>query len=206
MKHYKAEKYLLLRLVILISLLLSGISGSVALADESQPSDTPPNGVYLPFVMSEGSVLESAQIDGKTASEGGGSGNSTSVAGTVDLAATDTPPILTQEQQAQLDAGIARSNLSGPKRSQVSSAAASAESLDLATMATEATVADNADEELLAAGVSEINAPPDPQILRNVVLAPPAGFTSNVSEGSVAQGGRYAFFTQIGRASCRERV
>ncbi len=116
--------------------------------------------------------------------------------GTADMAApvveklewSDTIPVLTPEQQKQLDARVDMVNLPGPARK-----GAESEALGAAPEA--------GSESLLAGDLSEagdaMRAPGDPQVYRNTNFSAtiPAGFKSNVMESSTAQNGKYAFFT-----------
>ena len=97
-------------------------------------------------------------------------------------------PILSPEQQKQLEASTDLVNLPGPARK-----GAEGEALGAAPEA--------GSESLLAGDLSEagdaMRAPGDAQIYRNTNFGGsiPAGNKSNVMESSTAQNGKYAFFT-----------
>ncbi len=120
----------------------------------------------------------------------------TEVVGTADMAApvveklewSDAMPILSPEQQKQLEGSNDRVNLPGPSRKDAEGEAFGA-------------APDAGSESLLAGDLSEagdaMRAPGDAQVYRNTNFSAniPAGNKSNVMESSTAQNGKYAFFT-----------
>jgi hypothetical protein len=158
---------------------------------------TPPQ-TFMPYISQPnatevtGEQVEIAEV--AAVQSGGNMAVMPQPAGLVTVAESESPPSLSAQQLAQQEAALATTHLPGPRLRSSGAAPVSGPAPNSESFIVEQASAVSFEEQ-----ANEVNlvpsAAPDAQLLRNVAPVTSSGSKSNILEASVAEGGRYAFYT-----------
>ncbi|MFN8493433.1 MAG: hypothetical protein U0350_37890 [Caldilineaceae bacterium] len=186
--------------LVICSLLSSSLIVPVHAGDQ-ESDGTAANNVYIPLAASnDGTVAaQQGQSDQIAPEEQVVNAASVYTAKTAVMAApaaaaalpwTNLAPVLTNEQLAQAEAAVAHTHLAGPAIKATGLAPLAAQAL----ANSESTVSVSLEQSAVEPSIGP-HAPSDPQLYRNVAPVTTSGTKSTVLEASVAEGGKYAFYT-----------